>query len=224
MIKYYEYISTQKLPTVSAKLSWSHYDELLKFNNIDKINYYIIICGEQNLSIRKLREKIKNNEYERLPIKTKNKLIEKTESTVQDFIKNPIILKNTLDKEIENEKTLKLLILENMEEFLTELGTGFCFIKSEYKIKIGNNYNYIDLLLYNIKYKCYVVIELKVTELKKEHIGQIMTYMNYINENIKTIDENKTIGIIITKKDNRFIMQYCSDNNIFNTTYELQNS
>ena len=114
------------------------------------------------------------------------------------------------------------MILEDIDNFLIELGNGFSYIKNEYKIKIGNNYNYIDLLLFNYVYNCFIVIELKVTELKKEHIGQIETYMNYIDKNLKTINQDKTIGIIITKKDNKFIMEYCSDKRILNTTYELQ--
>ena len=117
---------------------------------------------------------------------------------------------------------LQQLILENMEIFLEQLGNGFSFIKSEYKIKIGDSYNYIDLLLYNIVYNCYVVVELKITKLKKEHIGQIETYMNYIDKNIKSINQDKTIGIIITKEEDKYIMSYCSDERIFNTTYELQ--
>ena len=201
-------------------MTWSHYCELLSLNNIDKINYYVKITEEQNLSVRELRNKIKNNEYERLDNKTKEKLKKEEQLQVQDLIKNPIILKT--NKEIIKEKALQQLILEDMSGFLKELGTGFSFIDNEYKIKIGNNYNYIDLLLYNITYNCYAVIELKVTELKKEHIGQIETYMNYIDKNLKTINQDKTIGIIITKKDNKFIMEYCSDKRILNTTYELQ--
>ena len=104
---------------------------------------------------------------------------------------------------------------------MKEVGEGFSFIDSEYKIKIGNNYNYIDILLFNYKYNCFVVIELKVTELKKEHIGQIHTYMNYIDKNVKSIYQDKTIGIIIVRKDNQFIMEYCSDERIYRTTYEL---
>ena len=104
---------------------------------------------------------------------------------------------------------------------MEELGDGFTFIKNEYKIKIDDRYNYIDLLLYNIKYKCYVVLELKVTELKKEHTGQIMTYMNYIDKNIKTIDENDIVGIIICKQDNEYIIKYCSDDRIIAREYEL---
>ena len=188
--------------------------------NQEEINYYIKISEEQNLSVRELRKKIKSKEYERLDEKTKEKLKKDNKLEVQDLVKNPIIL-NT-NKEIVKEKMLQQLILENMNVFLKELGDGFAFIENEHKIKIGNTYNYIDLLLYNIKYKCYVVVELKITKLKKEHIGQIETYMNYVNKNIKTIEENNTIGIIITKEEDKYIMSYCSDERIFNTTYELQ--
>ena len=118
---------------------------------------------------------------------------------------------------------MQRLILEDIPSFLDELGVGFTFIRNEYKIKIGERYNYIDLLLYNIKFRCYVVIELKITELKKEHIGQIQTYMNYVDKNLRTIDENKTIGIIIVKKNNKFIMEYCSDERIISKEYRLQN-
>ena len=214
------YILISKLATVSQQLSYGHYVELLPYE-IDKIKYYIKIIEEQNISIRELREKIKSNEYERLPEETKDKIINNIESTVKDFIKNPIVIKNKSNYNIVTEKILQKLILEDIPSFLEELGTGFTFIRNEYKIKIGNRYNYIDLLLYNIKFRCYVVIELKVTELKKEHIGQIQTYMNYIDKNIKTIEEDKTIGIIICKKDNKFIMEYCSDKRIMSKEYDL---
>lgn len=131
------------------------------------------------------------------------------------------MIKNNNNYEIISEKIVQKLILEDISSFLKELGLGFTFIENEYKIKLGNKYNYIDLLLYNIKFKCYVVIELKVTKLKKEHIGQIQTYMNYIDKNIKTIDEDKTIGIIIVKKEDKYIMEYCSDNRIIAREYEL---
>ena len=221
MLKYYNFISKEKVPTVSAKLSWSHYDEILRFDDISKITYYIKISEEQNLSIRQLRNRIKSNEYDRLPESVKNKIISKDESNVVDFVKKPILIKNSNKYDIFSEKVLQKLILEDIENFLDELGTGFTFIKSEYPIKLDNRYNYIDLLLYNIKYKCYVVVELKVTELKKEHTGQIMTYMNYIDENIKTIEENDTVGIIICKQDNEYVIKYCSDDRIIARTYEL---
>ena len=221
MLKFYNFMVVEKLPTLSAKLTWSHYDELLKLNDIDEINYYIMITEQQNLSVRQLREKIKNKEYERLDEVTKNKLITNTSPTVIDFIKNPILIKNNTNTEIISEKVLQRIIMEDLSSFLKELGNGLTFVENEYKIKIGNSYNYIDLLLYNIDFNCYVVVELKVTELKKEYIGQIEVYMNYIDKNLKKITQDKTIGIIICKKDNKFIMEYCSDKRILAKEYKL---
>ena len=214
------YLAFPKCGTLSHKLTWSHYTYLLSFDS-SKILYYITICEQQNLSVRQLRERIKNNEYERLDDKTKQKLIEHKETKVEDFIKNPIVIGNSFNYEIISEKMLQKLILEDIPSFLDELGTGFTFIRNEYKIKMGNNYNYIDLLLFNYEFNCFVVVELKVTELKKEHIGQIEVYMNYIDKNLKKITQDKTIDIIICKKDNKFIMEYCSDERISVRKYEL---
>ena len=216
------FILKQKGATMSHQLTWSHYVELLKFDDINEINYYIDISIKQKLGVRELRYKIKNKECERLPEYTKNKLSKNEEANVSDFIKNPILIKNSYDYEKITEKILKQLILEDLDDFLTELGEGFTYIKNEYKIKIGDRYNYIDLLLYNINYNCYVVVELKITELKKEYIGQISTYMNYVDKNIKSINQDKTIGIIICKKGNDFVMEYCSDDRIFETNYVLK--
>ena len=212
------YLLCKKGHTVCDFLSWSHYRELIKFKDLNEIDYYIQIIKEQNLSVRKLQFIVKNKEYERLDNKTKNKLIKKESTNVIDFVKNPIVIK-TNGKEILSEKILHELILENIGLFLKELGPGFSFIDSEYKIKIGNTYNFIDLLLFNYKYNCFIVVELKVTELKKEHIGQIEIYMNYIDKNLKTISQNKTIGIIICKKDNKLVLSYCSDDRIYATKY-----
>ena len=221
ILKYYNFIITAKLPTLSAKLSWSHYDEILRFDDINKIKYYIKRIEEQNLFVRQLRQRIKSNEYERLDESTKNKLITKEEVNVVDFVKNPIMIRNSYNYEDISEKVLKKLILEDISSFMKELGNNFSFIDSEYKIKLGDRYNYIDLLLYNIEYNCYVVLELKVTELKKEHIGQIQVYMNYIDSNLRKINQDKTIGIIICRKDNKYVIEYCSDDRIIAREYEL---
>ena len=215
------YLLITKLATVSQHLTYGHYIELLPYEDINKVKYYINVIEKYNLSIRQLREKIKNNEYERLPEETKNKLITQEESKVEDLIKNPIIIKNTNNYKNVTEKILQKLILENMPAFLKELGTGFAFIENEYKIKIGDRYNYIDLLLFNYEYNCFIVIELKVTELKKEHIGQIEVYMNYIDKNLKKINQDKTIGIIICKKDNKYVIAHSSDERILAKEYEL---
>ena len=209
--------------TMSTKLMWSHYTEILSLSNVNEINYYINITEEYNLSVRQLRERIKNKEYQRLDDNTKLKLINKEETKINDFVKNPIVIHNkyNFDKERISEKVLQNLILEDIPSFLDELGDGYSFIRNEYKIKIGDTYNYIDLLLFNIKYNCYVVVELKVTELKKEHIGQIEVYMNYIDKHIKTINQDKTIGIIITKRDNHYYIEYSSDKRILTREYIL---
>ena len=217
------YLKIEKGAAMRHQLSWTHYRELLTLDNINELNYYVEITIEQNLSYRQLREKIKTKEYQRLDNNTKLKLINKEKLDIKDNIKNPIVIhnKNNLDKENISEKVLKNLILEDLDNFLKELGSGFCYIENEYKIKIGSTYNYIDLLLFNIKYNCYVVIELKVCKLKKEHIGQIEVYMNYIDKNIKTINQDKTIGIIISRRDNHYYIEYSSDKRIYTRYYEL---
>ena len=215
------YLLVEKSQPPADQLTWSHYCELLPLKDINEINYYIKITSEQCLSKRGLREKIKNKEYQRLDDNTKLKLVNKEKINIGDNIKNPIIIKNKLgiDKENISEKILQRLILEDIPSFLKELGTGFSFIENEYKIKIGSTYNYIDLLLFNIKYNCYVVIELKVCKLKKEHIGQIEIYMNYIDKHIKSINQDKTIGIIISRRDNHYYIEYSSDKRIYTREY-----
>ena len=215
------YLLILKGATMSHQLNWSHYVEILKFNDINEINYYIYITESYNLSVRELRERIKNKEYQRLDDNTKLKLVNKEELDIRDSIKNPIVIKDRLgiDKENISERILKDLILEDLDNFLLELGEGFTYIRNEYKIKIGNTYNYIDLLLFNYIYNCFIVIELKVCELKKEHIGQIEVYMNYIDKHIKSINQDKTIGIIISRRDNHYYIEYSSDKRIYTREY-----
>ena len=222
MKQFYNVFSSEKVSPLGTQLTWSHCRALLPINDYDKINYYIYLTITNNLSKRELEERIKNNDYERLSKETKNKLIAKENNEVKDFIKNPIIIKNRDNYEFISEKTLQKLILEDIPSFLDELGEGFTFVRNEYKIKLGDRYNYIDLLLFNYKYNCFIVVELKVTELKKEHIGQIKLYMNYIDKHVKSINPVRTIGIIICKKGNEFVMEYCSDDRIFDTIYTLK--
>lgn len=221
MRKFYEIFSNEKLYPVGTKLSWSHYRELLVVKNVDAIMYYIDICEKNNLSKRELQQKIRNHEYDRLSDEAKTKIINRKQLKVDDLIPNPIIIKTNSLKEKMSEYALKQVILNNLDNFLCQLGTGFTYVGNEYRIKVGNTYNYIDLLLYNIKYKCYVVVELKITELKKEHTGQIMTYMNYINKNVKNLEDNDTVGIIICKRDDKYVIEYCSDERIIVREYEL---
>ena len=221
MRQFYEMTLEIKWNPMGSILSWSHYKVLLPLKNVDEINYYIDVCEKRNLTKRELESLIKSKEYERLGEETKNKLVTNEELKLPDLVPDPILIKSELNQENLTEYALKEAILNNLDNFLTQLGNGFSYIGNEYKMKVGNNYNYIDLLLYNFKYKCFVVIELKVTELKKEHIGQIQVYMNYIDKNVKDVSDDKTIGIIICSKNNQFIIEYCSDERIFAREFKI---
>ena len=218
--KYYQLF--RKSPTVSDKLTWSHYVEMLSYDDINIINYYIQLVENNNLSVRELRKRIKSKEYERLPESTKNKLINNNELNIKDTIPEPIIIpiKDNLKDEI-NEKYLQSIIVNNISSFMEQLGDGFSFIKNEYKLKIGNNYNYIDILLFNYINNSFVVVELKNTPLKKEHLGQIKVYMNYIDNHLKTESQNNTLGILLVKENNNYAL-YNSAGNIIIRNFKLK--
>ena len=210
------YIKFKKWHAVRAELTWTHYRLLLPLKDLKMVEYYMNIAILQNLSYRELYERIKSKEYERIGFKE-----ELEEPKVSTLIKNPIMIKVKDKNERLTEYALHRSILENMDDFLKELGIGFLYAGSEVKIKIGDNYHYIDFLLFNYKFNCFVVVELKVTEFKAEYIGQITKYINYVDKNIKELFNDKTVGVVICKKENRFIMEYCSDNRIFTTTYKV---
>ena len=211
------YIKFKKWHTVCAELSWSHYRLLLSIKEEKKIDYYINISKQLNLSVRELHERIKLKEYERIGYKEKLE-----EPKINTLIKNPILIKIKNKNDKLTEYALHQAILEHMDDFLKELGLGFAYIGSEVKIKIGDRYNYIDFLLFNVKYNCYVVIELKVTEMKAEYIGQITKYINYIDKNVKELFNDNTVGVIICRKENKYVMEYCSNSRIFKATYKFK--
>lgn len=216
MRKFYLFI--QKGHSLRAELSWTHYRCLLSIQNDKELNYYIDIATSQNISVRELQEKIKSKEYERIGYKE-----ELEKPRVNTLIKEPILIKTKNIPEKVTEYALHNFILENMDDFLKELGVGFAYIGHEVKIKIGKDKHSIDFLLFNYKFNCFVVIEIKITEFKAEYIGQIKKYINYVDENIKEISNNKTVGVIICKEVNGYVLKYCTDNTIFTTTYKLKN-
>ena len=222
MRKFYEIFNSEKLNTLCSILTWSHYRELITLKNVDEINYYIKICVQRNLNVKSLKNAIQYNEYERLSEKTKNKLITNEKLKLPDLVQDTILVKSEFNQEKLTEYALRQIILNNLDNFLKWFGNGFCYVGNEYKIKIGSNYNYIDLLLYNVKFKCYVVVELKVTELKEEHIGQIQNYMNYVDKVIKKPYHDKTIGIIICARNNRYVIEYCSEERVFKSEYKME--
>ena len=179
-----------------------------------KNTIFTIIKGDE---IPMNLEKIKSKEYERIGYKE-----ELSEPKVNTLIKDPILIKTkNIPKEI-NEYVLHNLILENMDEFLKQLGVGFAYVGHEVKIKIGNSYNKIDFLLFNYIYNRFIVIELKVTEFKAEYAGQTIKYMNYIDKNLKKPYHDKTVGIIVCKQNNKYVLEYIGFDKLFVSTYELQ--
>ena len=221
MRQLYQFFEKQKWSPLGTKLSISHVRQLFSLTDSNEINYYADQIEKRNLSKRQLEEIIKNKEYERLPENAKYKLITKANIEIQDLVHNPILIRNKDNIEVLTEKALHQLILEDIESFMKELGGNLSFVGSEYKIKIGDRNHHIDLLLFNIKYNCYVVVELKVTEFKAEYISQVQKYMNYIDKNIKETSNNNTMGILICKRENKFVIEYCSDDRIAVREYEL---
>ena len=212
MIKYY--VMVQKLGPVAPILTWSHYLKLLALNDINEIKYYINITKRDNLSKRALAERIKSNEYCRLSTEAKQKLLNKESLTLVQSVPSPIMLAPNKCYEVYTEKVLQEIIYENLDSFMKQLGGGYTYMVREYKLNIGDKKNYIDYLFYNVVDSRYCVVEIKAREYRKTDYGQIKTYMNYIDEHLKNITQNSTIGIIITKSVNKFEAHYVKDNQV----------
>ena len=217
------YIIFEKGGALRHQLTWTNIRILLSIKEESKRNYYINICLKQHIPHRKLKEIIKSNVYERLSYKEKEniEIIKKEENlTINDMIKNPIYIE--VEEKIDklSEKLLQELLLEKIEKTLLELGYGFNFTGRE--VNLGGSF--CDMLFFNTELNAYVVLELKIRKLQKQDIGQTEYYMNYIDANMKKSFHNKTIGIILCKYDNKIVMEYCSNPNIYETTYKLINT
>ncbi len=206
----------------TGHLSWTHIRYMLPIKDENKRNYYINLCIKRNLSKRDLIKEIKNNAYERLIDKPEKIEIigYKEKNNIKNNIMNPIILELWDNQKIESEKDLELIILSQLKNFFSQLGNGFALIGNQYKIVYNNKKYFIDILLFNVKLNCYVVVELKLRELQKEDKGQIEFYMNLIDKEIKETFHNKTIGIIISKKQDKFIAEFVGSAEIIPLTYQ----
>ena len=204
-----------------GNLTWTHILILLPIKNLDEIKFYINLAIRDNLSKRALADRIKLNEYSRLTPETKLKLKEEKEINQSEMVPSTIVIPSDKLKKELTEKVLEELVIKNISVIMKQLGEGYSFIESQYKINVGNKKNYIDLLLFNIKFNNYVVIELKAREFRKEDIGQIKLYMNYIDKEVKNITQNKTMGIIITKEINEFVIRYIKEDNIAISTFDI---
>ena len=203
-------------------LSWTNICKILPIKDENKRNYYINLCITNNLSKRDLIKEIKNNSYERLehkPDKIDIVVPAKVPAIVNNF-KNPILLE-LKDKEIKSESDLEKLIYSQLSCVFLQLGNGFMWVGNQYKVSDGNKNYFIDMLLYNIKYDCYVVVEIKCRKLKKEDKGQVEFYMNLVDNYVKEPNNNPTIGIIITKDQDKFVANFVKGEKLVPLTYEL---
>ena len=215
-----------KASTLWTQLSWSHYKIILPIKNPNERNYYINQVILNNLSVRELQKEIKSKSFNRLSYADKNNIeviteANETDLSIMAMIKDPIILKSdkTIDKI--NEKAIHKYIISLLENKFLELGTGFALIGHEYKIHVGKSTYKIDLLFFNYIINSFVVVEVKTRELKHSDIGQLQFYVNYINKNIKKSNHDKTIGLLIVKKKNTFVIEYTTSDDILITTYAL---
>ena len=226
MRKFYIMFRKSYTACSQSNLSWSHYKYLLKFDNENERNYYINRCIQNNLSVRGLINEIKTKSFDRLSYADKKniKLITDKETSldIKDMIHDPILI-NIDDNEKISEKVLKKYILKELEHFFLELGTGFTYVGSEYKLSYDNKNYYVDLLLFNTELNRYIVCELKLGEIKPGDVAQTKVYMMLTDKFLKRRFHNETIGIIITRKNGKLALEYVSDPNIFVTTYRLSN-
>lgn len=227
------YITYPKFQTLSGKLSWSHYCELLSIENTDERNFYEKECINSNWSVRELKRQIDTSLFERLLLsegksnKEKVYALSKEGQTInvpEDILKEPYVFEflNLKEPKPILEKDLERKLVKHMEDFLLELGKGFMFVGTQQRITLGNTHYYVDMVFYNKILKCYVLIDLKIGKMKPEYAGQMNMYLNYYDSEINDEYDNKPIGIILCKGKKEIDMEYALgglSNNIFASTY-----
>jgi len=216
------YLDFPIVAPLGQQLSWTIIRTILPIKDENKRNYYINLCIANNLSKRELEKEIKSNSYERLeykPDKIDIVVSTKVPAIVNNF-KNPILLE-LKDKEIKSESDLEKLIYSQLSYVFLQLGKGFTWVGNQYKVSDGNKNYFIDMLLYNVKYNCYVVVEIKCRKLKKEDKGQVEFYMNLVDNFVKEPSNNPTIGIIITKDQDKFVANFVRSEKLVPLTYKF---
>ena len=216
------YLDFPIVAPLGQQLSWTIIRTILPIKDENKRNYYINLCIANNLSKRELEKEIKSNSYERLkykPDKIDIVVSTKVLAIVNNF-KNPILLE-LKDKEIKSESDLEKLIYSQLSYVFLQLGKGFTWVGNQYKVSDGNKNYFIDMLLYNVKYNCYVVVEIKCRKLKKEDKGQVEFYMNLVDNFVKEPSNNPTIGIIITKDQDKFVANFVRSEKLVPLTYKF---
>ncbi len=227
------YLTYQKQQTLSVKfnLSWSHYLKLMRIDDVNERSFYEIESHKNNWSLRELQRQYDSALYTRLALsRDKKKVVELSEKGLilekpKDAIKDPYILEfiGLPEQAFYSESELEQKLIDKLEHFLLELGTGFTFVARQKRITFEEKHFKIDLVFYNRILKCFVLIDLKIGELKHQDIGQIQMYVNYYDREIKLSDENKTIGIILCQNKTESVVQYTLPENneqIFASKYQ----
>jgi len=212
------YIAYSIPQTLSAefKLSWSHYLILMRINDENERRFYEVESIKNNWSLRELKRQLNSALYTRLSIsKDKNQILElSTKGQIIekpiDVIKDPYVLEflGLEEKSSYSESELEQKLIEKLEHFLLELGTGFTFVARQKRITFEEKHFRVDLVFYNRLLKCFVLIDLKIGELKHQDIGQMQMYVNYYDREIKLDDESKTIGIILCQDKSESVVKY----------------
>lgn len=202
--------------TLSRKLTWSHYCELLKVDDDLAREFYEKQAISENWTIRELRRQKKTGLFHRIAIgKDKSKVLElsKKGQSVQleeDFIKNPHVFEfmNFPENYEYTENDIEKAIINNLQQFLLELGKGFAFIGRQQRITLNNRHYFVDLVFYHVKLKCYVLIDLKIGEVEHEHIGQMKLYLGYYEKEVNEISDNEPIGLILSEEKDDIMVEY----------------
>lgn len=226
------YLTHEKWQTVSARLSWSHYIELMSISDDTARQFYEHQCIGEGWSVRELEKQKDSLLFERIRLggkKTKAlQPLKKTPpvSSATDIIKDPYVLDflNIEHKKKITEKHLEQKIIDNLQLFLLELGKGFAFIGRQYRISIRNNHYKIDLVFYHRILKCFVLIDLKTRKVKHNDIGQMNLYLNYFKNEENTEGDNEPIGIILSAEKDEILVEYAMggiSNKIFVSQYQL---
>ena len=220
------YLLYPKVNALRTQLNWTHYRTFLSIKNENERNYYINYTILNNLSTRELEKAIKSRSYERLVYTDKENItlitdVNSTNLAIEDMIKDPILIKVDSNINKLDEKALHKYVISMLESRFLELGTGFALIGHEYKIIINNHTYKIDLLFFNVNLNSYVVVELKTREYNPKDIGQLEFYVNYVDKNIKLANHQKTIGLLIVKKKDKYVIEYVTNEDIYVTTYKL---
>lgn len=225
------YLTFPKGETLSHQLSWSHYFEILKSNSDLETNFYLKECEKENWSVRELKRQMKSMLFHRLALsKDKRGVLELAEKGTEinnaaDIVKDPYIFEFLgIPKKHFLESELEARLIENLEQFLLELGKGFAFVGRQYKITLSNRHFFVDLVFYHRILKCFVLIDLKRGEIEHNDIGQMNLYLNYFAKEENVADDNQPIGIVLGAHKDQILVEYATaniTNQLFVSKYEL---